>query len=331
MSREITGSRAYFIQHLGLSSRSSRQLRGITPLFTTLLELHHTTSTRSTFTQGAAASFWNLARQDYLSSYYTRLPPHFDHQNLPLWRAAGIPIDDRGNIPPSDHSSSNIRPSPEDLSANSLIWLLNKVINFLAESKKSQLEQWAGQTPIPSPPTTTTHTSATNPESPNHPTTSTWLTLQFQFQSWVERIPETFRPCLRLQNPKDLPFPEIFYSLTSCAAAMQQYHFGRLALALNRPADGVSGPSTAFDRLQGYRELMKEADYRCKEICGIALGRPQSAARFYMVPLLFAVGQCFESTEEREIVRDLLRGVQADLGLRTEEQMGRLTEAWCQT
>ncbi|PLB50004.1 C6 finger domain protein [Aspergillus steynii IBT 23096] len=305
------------------------QLRGIAPLFDTILELHHQTSTHSTFSHGTAASFWNLARQDYLSSYYTRLPPHFNHQNLPLWRASGLPIDDQGNVLSSDNSPIP-RLSPEDLSANSLIWLLNKVISFLADSKKSQLEQWAGQTPIPSPPAVTTTSSSSN-SSTTHPTTSTWLKLQFEFQSWLERIPETFRPCLRLQHPKDLPFPEIFYSLTSCAAAMQQYHFGRLALALNRPPDAVSGPSTAFDRLQGYRELMKEADYRCKEICGIALGRPQSAARIYMVPLLYAVGQCFERAEERDIVRDLLRGVEADLGLGTGEQVRKLQTAWCQT
>ncbi|KAH8435181.1 uncharacterized protein LDX57_012810 [Aspergillus melleus] len=310
------------------------QLRGIGPLFNSLLELHHSTSAHPTFTQGTVASFWNLARQDYLSSYYTRLPPHFDHQNIPLWRAAGIPIDDQGNV--SSSNSSSLRFSPEDLSANNLVWLLNKVINFLAVSKKSQVEQWTGQTPSPSPPTATTSITPTA----THPTTSTWLKLQFEFQAWLERMPETFRPCLRLQHPKDLsklpdihhmPFPEIFYSLTSCAAAMQQYHFGRLALALNRPSDAVSGPSTAFDRLQGYRELTKEADYRCKEICGIALGRPQSAARVYMVPLLYAVGQCFESPEERAIVRDLMRGIEADLGLVTAEQVRKLQHAWCQT
>ncbi|KAA8649610.1 hypothetical protein EYZ11_004325 [Aspergillus tanneri] len=317
------------------------QLRGIRPLFETLLELHTSKSDRPEFSQGATAAFWNFARQDYLASYYTRCPPHFDHQNLPLWRAVGLPIDQQGNILSFESRSPNIATprSPEDFAATSLIWLLNKVINFLAESKKSQLEQWTGQTPnVPSSTLTITPTTTTPPRS--YPTTSAWLKLSFEFQSWLERIPETFRPCIRLEHPKDvsklpeihhMPFPEIFYGLTSCAAAMQQYHFGRLALSLNRPSDEVTGPSTAFDRLQGYRDLMKETDYRCKEICGIALSRPKSAARFYMVPLLYAVGQCFENPEERQIVTDLLRGIEADLGLATAEQLQKLQSAWCQT
>jgi hypothetical protein len=121
-----------------------------------------------------------------------------------------------------------------------------------------------------------------------------------------------------------MPFPEIFYSLTSCASAMQQYHFGRLALSLNRPVDEVSGPATAFDRLQGYRELTKEVDHRCREICGVALGRPRGAARVQMITLLYAVGQCLEKTEERHIVVDLLRGIEADLGWSTAMQVQKL-------
>jgi hypothetical protein len=127
-----------------------------------------------------------------------------------------------------------------------------------------------------------------------------------------------------------MPFPEIFYGMTSCAAAMQQYQFGRLALLLNRPPDVISAPSTAFDRLQGYRELTKEVDYRCKEICGIALGRPQGGVRIYMIPLLFAVGQCLESPEERQIIGDLLRGVEADLGWATGSQLQKLQNLWDQ-
>ncbi|KAF9891878.1 hypothetical protein FE257_002840 [Aspergillus nanangensis] len=307
-------------------------LTGIRPLFDTLLQLHSVASTDNPrFSQGATAALWNFARQDYLASYYNRTPTHLDHTHLPIWRAAGIPIDDQGNLMPSSEATSQAL-GHEDLAANSLIWLLNKVVNFLADSKKSQWEQWASQ-PSPDASTPSTSTSSTR----SYPTTAAWLRLCFEFQTWFEKVPETFRPCLRLDHPKDLsklpeivhmPFPEIFYGLTPCASTMQQFHFGRLALALNRPSDAVSGPSTAFDRLQGYRELMKEADYRCREICGIALGRPQSAARIYMIPLLFAVGQCYESPDERQIIVDLLRGIEADLGWATGSQIEKLQKPW---
>ncbi|KAE8148903.1 hypothetical protein BDV25DRAFT_157310 [Aspergillus avenaceus] len=309
-------------------------LSGVRQLFDSLLHLHNSTSTRSTFPQGARAAFWNFARLDYMGSYIARLSTQLDQENFTLWRAAGILIDDLENFSLQADLVADKTLSQEDLAANSLIWLVTKVINFLAESKKSQWEQLTGHAPsepsTPSPPAT----SATS-----YPSTSTWLKLSFDFQTWMEGLPETFRPCLRLDHPKDLskmpeisymPFPEIFYSLTSCAATMQQYHFGRLALSLNRPPDAVSGPSTAFDRLQGYRELMKETDYRCREICGIALGRPKNAARVCTVPILFAVGQCFENPEERQIVVGLLRGIEADLGWETSFRVEKLHALWDQ-
>ncbi|GES61226.1 C6 finger domain protein [Aspergillus terreus] len=304
-------------------------LSEIRPVFDALLQLHSAFSdSPPAFSQGATAAFWNFARLDYLASYYTRSQTYLDHQNLTLWRAAGLPIDNEGNLTnPPPHSSPL---SQEDLAANSLIWLLNKVVNFRSESKTAPWDQMAQFSPDPSTPST-----SSSPRSP--PTTASWLKLSFEFQSWFERVPETFRPCLRIEHPRDIarlpdiahmPFPEIFYCLTTCASTVQQYHFGRLALALNRPADAVSAPSTVFDKLQSYRELMKEADYRCREICGIALARPQSAARVYMIPLLYAVGQCMENEEERRIIVDLLRGIEADLGWVTGTQVRELESFW---
>ncbi|KAL4865445.1 hypothetical protein BDV12DRAFT_149759 [Aspergillus spectabilis] len=297
-------------------------LAGVKPLFTQLFHLASQDNGQTPrFSAGVTAVFWNFARLDYLASYYNRLPTHIDPDDLPLWRAAGMSLDDQGNISTSTHGYSR-----EDMATKVLTRLLNKVTNYLAASKKSQLEHWTGH---PEPASSSGEsTSSSNPP----PTIATWLKLTFEFQSWVERIPETFRPCLRLDRQKqittpgtgNIPFPEIFYSIPSCAAAMQQYHFGRLALSLNRPADEALPSSTAFDRLQGYRELTKEVDYRCREICGTALGRPQSGARVQMITLLYAVGQCLEKPEERQIVIDLLRGIEADLGWSTATQVQKL-------
>ncbi|KAL3447263.1 hypothetical protein BJX65DRAFT_295893 [Aspergillus insuetus] len=299
-------------------------LTGIKPLFSQILRLIDESNESSAhFSPGITAVFWNFARLDYQASYYNRLPTHLDPEDLVLWRAAGLSLDDPGNA--SSMSSTHLF-SREDTATNVLTRLLNKLTNFLAASKRSQLEHWVGR-PSESP----TSDTANAPSPSMEPTTATWLKLSFEFQSWVERMPETFRPCLRLERPKSIssdaapmPFPEIFYSLTSCASAMQQYHFGRLALSLNRPVDEVSGPATAFDRLQGYRELTKEVDHRCREICGVALGRPRGAARVQMITLLYAVGQCLEKPEERQIVIDLLRGIEADLGWSTATQVQKL-------
>lgn len=292
----------------------SRHLVGIEPLFDSLLQLHTNLPVLSPeFSHGERAAFWNFARQDYIGSYFTRIPAHLKHANLALWKAAGIRV--------SDQEPLEVGVCLEGLAANTLIRLMNKVVNYLADYKRSQVAQW------------------TESEGPTLPSTTAWLDLCFEFQNWLEKVPETFRPSLRIERPRDmsnlseatyLPFPEVFYSLQSCAGAMQHYHFGRMALLLNRPPDAVSAPGTAFDRLASLREVTKEVDYRCREICGIALSRPRAEVRVYMVPLLFAVGQCLETAEARQVIIDLLRGVEADLGMATSTTVNNLQLAWDQ-
>lgn len=258
---------------------------------------------------------------------------HFDPTHLPLWRAAGISIDRDAKFRILPISSTDL--SPEDQAANGLCWLISKVVNFLARCKQSQIAQWTG-TPLSYSSGTSQDTSAESSSRP-HPDTNTWLNLCFELQTWTEGISEGFRPCVRIEHPRDpskpsdgrkCPFPEVFYSLETCAASMQHYHFGRIALLLNRPPDVVSEPSTAFDRLQDYREMTKEVDYRCREICGIALGRPGGEVRIYMTALLLAVGQCLENSEERQIIVDILRAVEADLGWATDYAAQDLQTSW---
>lgn len=312
------------------NNTTCRHLSGINSLFESLLRLHQ--KEPITFPHGIRASFWNFARQDYLGSYFTRSETHLDPRNLALWRAAGISIDEQEKFHMVDSGSIGL--SAEDQAANGLSWLVCKVVNFLAKSKQSQIAQWTG-----SPPGSASESPGASADASeqSYPNTNTWLDLSFQFQTWFEGVPETFRPCVRIEHPRDLskpsdggqsPFPEVFYSLATCAATMQHYHFGRIGLLLNRPPDAVSAPSTAFDRLQGYREVTKEVEYRSREVCGIALGRPQSEVRVYMVPLLFAVGQCLESADEHQIIVDLLRGVEADVGWATEFAVQNLQSSW---
>lgn len=303
-----------------------RHLSGVRTLFNYLIQTTRTGATR--FTHGVRAAFWNFARQDYLGSYFTRTPTHLDPANLAVWRAAGISIDDQLKF----HiiRDGTLELSQEDQAANGLSWLISKIINFLAQSKQSQIAQWTG-----SPPDSISETQGAITDTGNrlYPDTNTWLDLCFDFQTWFEGVPETFRPCVRIERPRGFgkphsPFPEVFYSQATCAFAMQHYHFGRIALLLNRPADIVSAPSTAFDRLQGYREVTKEVEYRSRELCGVALGRPRGEVRIYMAPLLVAVGQCLESPEEHQVIVDLLRGLEADWGWATEYAVEKLQASW---
>ncbi|KAJ6016163.1 transcriptional regulator family: Fungal Specific TF [Penicillium herquei] len=300
-------------------------MSGIGSLFESLLHLVQIHS--NTFSQGIRASFWNFARYDYLGSYLSRSPPYLGSENLELWRAAGISIDDQKKFRIS--LMGPVNSSQEDQAANGLIWILSKVVNFRAHSKQSQIAQWAG-----SPPSNAAGEIQTDSAEKD---TTTWLDLCLELQTWFEGVPETFRPCVRIENPRDLsgnsdgaqmPFPEVFYSLPTCAAAMQHYHFGRIALLLNRPPDVLTAPSTAFDRLQGYREVTKEVDLRSREVCGIALARPQSEIRVHMTALLFAVGQCLESSKEHQIIVDLLCGIEADLGWSTDYVVQDLQSSW---
>ncbi|KAJ5769620.1 hypothetical protein N7520_004179 [Penicillium odoratum] len=300
-----------------------KHLAGIRPLYESLLHLNLTGS--PFFSHGLRASFWNFARQDYLGSYFIRSATHLSPANLPLWRAAGISIDDQHKF---QMGSSHM--SQEDQAANGLSWLISKVVNFLARSKESQIAQWT-ESPSTSP------KDSTEADQQSYSDTNCWLDLSFELQVWFDGVPETFRPCVRIENPRDpakspngpqLPFPEVFYSLPTCAAAMQHYHFGRIALLLNRPPDVLSAPSTAFDRLQGYREVTKEVEYRSRDVFGIALGRPRGEVRVYMTPLLFAVGQCLEGSEEHRIIIDLLGGLEADLGWATKSVAQKLQGLW---
>ncbi|KAJ5579434.1 hypothetical protein N7450_008301 [Penicillium hetheringtonii] len=301
-------------------------LHGIRNIFDIIMRTNQPNMT--VFSHGVMACFWNLARQDYLGAYFNRLPTHLDPANLSLWRAAGIAFDINDKLHTNINGPRHL--SQEDQSTNGLCWLVCKVINFLARSKQSQVAQWTGA-PSSKP--------GGGQETPggNDYDTNTWLDLSFQFQTWFEGVPETFRPCVRIDHPRDfsassenarLPFPEVFYSFSTCAAAMQHYHFGRIALLINQPPDVLSAPSTAFDRLQGYREVTKKVEYRCRELCGIALGRPQAGVRVHMIPLLFAIGQCLEGADEHQIVVDLLRGVEADLGWATEYAVTKLEASW---
>ncbi|KAL1966214.1 hypothetical protein VTN77DRAFT_4766 [Rasamsonia byssochlamydoides] len=311
------------------------RLLGIKPLLESLTPMPHLQGA-SLFSHATRAAIWNFAWLDYLSSYANRRRTRLDPDHYDLWRAAGIPIDDHGklrleNAASMTYSAGEPLLTRDDVISHGLTWLMLKLMNFIAEFK----EMHQG-THSPTPPGVNLPQAAAAAAVPQSSGLSAkWQRLSYEFQSWYDSLPETFQPYLRIEHPQDLsrpdaaplPFPEILYSSPARAATMLHYNFARIILLLNRPTDAQSTPR---DRLLGYRETTKEVDHCCREISGVALGRPQGqgAVQIHMVQPLFVVGQCFDSIEGRPVVVDLLRGIEADFGWVTEYRVRQLQALW---
>ncbi|KAJ6084220.1 hypothetical protein N7486_011020 [Penicillium sp. IBT 16267x] len=273
------GKQRRYLQHFG------RQLSGIRSLFETIQQLHIDLSPEVSL--GIRAALWNSVQLDLFSSYFNCSASNLDSENLTLWRCAGINIDGEGRFQLSLHERGPVR---EYQAANCGLWLVFKIVNFLAKQKQARLARWPGSPVslggrgVPS--------SSQNP----FPDPAVWLRLCFKLQAWVESLPETFRPFLRVGEPKDpstiegKPIPEILYGRPACAAAIRHYHFGRIALLLNQPTDPINS---------------LKVEFHAREICGIALGRPPDSVRIFMIPILFAVGQCLENPGEHGLVTNL--------------------------
>ncbi|OQE29369.1 hypothetical protein PENSTE_c002G08132 [Penicillium steckii] len=293
-------------------------LAGVYPMLNLVLGLYQPGS--EIFSHGIRASFWNFARQDVLGSYFSCRETYINPWNLQLWRAAGIWIDELAKF----HIVFAMNLSPDDQAANGLYWLASKMIAFLTNLKLSELHQSMN---VPSTHTFDNHDLSAGPNGQSYFNTIRWLDLCTDFQNWFDDVSKFFQPCMRFESSSNTveslgsgqsPFPIIFYHVSCHAAAIQHYHFWRLVLLLNQPINAMSAKSTALDRLQSYRQVVKEVDYRCREICGIGFGCPQGEIRVYMAPLLLAVGRWLENTDERERIVDLLRDMENDHGWATD-------------
>lgn len=119
------------------------------------------------------------------------------------------------------------------------------------------------------------------------------------------------------------PFPEIYFSIPMCAASIQHYHFACILLLLNQPNESLPSQSIG-ERLRGYRQISKEVDRHVRAICGIALANPPGAVRIHMLQSLYLAGLCLGRREEQQIIVDLLRGIEAELGWLTAYQVHQL-------
>jgi hypothetical protein len=250
------------------------------------------------------ATFWNFARCDCLAALINRTKTRLDTDDLGLWRAAGLQIEDEmgSNISMNTAQSSQHSGVGEEMLSNKLVWILSKLMNQLA-TESDELRDSA----------------------------ATWGSLERELETWFQSLPDTFSPAGRLEpdsksaDPVRSHFAEYFYSIPTCAVTMQHYHSAQVMLLLHKPRENSN---SVRDQLRRYREIPDRIAYHCKEICAIALGRPPGYARINMLQPLFIAGQCLESAEERNVILDLLRGIENDLGWATQYRVQELLAEW---
>lgn len=209
----------------------------------------------------------------------------------------------------------------EDLICNALVWLMAKLVNFMAGGDDLPAElggSWAGV--------------------PQRTLLDYWYHLKQQFQTWYDGLPVTFQPSARvdpsrtpgrlLQGDQDALFPEVWYSIPMCASTMQCYHMSQIQLLMNKPHESTQGRTTVFERLNSYQSVLAASQVHSREIVGISLARSDDAVRIHSVQPLFTAGQCLSDPSERQVVLNLLRDIESDIGWATEYRVRQLVQQW---
>jgi hypothetical protein len=242
-----------------------------------------------------------------------------DTEDFSLWKEAGLLIDDQGFLIPNNLIDSGY--SDDGVVCNALVWLMSKLINFMAAGDERATDTdmgWAGI--------------------PQSTLLDYWYHLRKQFQAWYDSLPVTFRPSSRmeptlapgrlLRGENEALFPEVWYNIPMCASTMQAYHMSQILLFMNKPHESTQGRSTVCARLNSYQSVFAACQKHSREIVGISLAQSDDAVRVYSVQALFTAGQCLGDARERQVVLDLLRDVEADVGYATEYRARQLTEQW---
>ncbi|KAK5695561.1 hypothetical protein LTR17_024578 [Elasticomyces elasticus] len=245
------------------------------------------------------ACFWNFARADHQAAYINRQKTHLDPDDLDMWRSCGLQVQDNGalytDLIDTKSEQSQCRQTVQ-LVAHTLIYLVLRVVNYLAQDSE---QEW-----------------------------DSWNTLNCQLELWYGNLPMTFRPCAQIRHRHQsgaagTQLTEVFYSMETCAASIQLYHFARILLLVNKPRE-----RTGVSRLKAYREVSSEALKHAREIIGIALGRPTPAVRVEMLLPLYVAGGCLEADDERRTLVEIMRAIEKDTGCSTSVTVNSLESEW---
>ncbi|GAB1194255.1 hypothetical protein APSETT444_003499 [Aspergillus pseudonomiae] len=282
---------------------------------------------RPALSKARRATFWNFARQDYLAAFINECNTRLNTDDLVLWTEAGLQIDNMGFIVPSNSNAAGYpegdEAMKEDLIGNGLIWILSKIINFISSGDNLQL----GSGPVNTGPLGISQQVLLE----------RWYRLETELDVWYNGLPDTFRPCARLEHPLQndgdgdgdgAALSEIWYSIPVCSSAMQHYHMARILLLINKPHESTSRRSTITNRLNSYRSIESEIRFHSREIVGISMAHPEGSVRINSLQPLFVSGQCLTEPREREMVLQLLRGIEFDLGWATGYRVKQLLREW---
>jgi hypothetical protein len=275
-------------------------------------------------TGGGRAAFWNFARADCLAAYLQGSTTQLDTDNLTIWMAAGLQIDEKGTLLP-EHAldedgvvferCTRTR-HREDVVCCALFWIVAKTVNFVAPSRNDNLN------------------TASSPTSTGRPATDRlahWEELRSLLSRWHSALPFTFQPYATNADwnaqEAEARFTSIHFTVPMCAAALQLYHFAQVLLLLNQPIE-TTGHVGLASRFRMFRDISEEAEYHSRQICGIALGRPPSAVRRQMLQPLHVAGLCLEAAQDRNVVIEILRDIEKDTGCLTTHVVQDLQNQW---
>lgn len=265
------------------------------------------------------AIFWNLFRQDVYAAFILEGRTRMDIEDLHMWRIAGLALDDQGFVIPSDDAVEDIM--KDDMISNALIWILSKVVNYIADIKEFQ---------------------CSHPENAQRVIKDCWERLTRELDIWYQGLPDSFQPRARIERKQSEPatestplkpatIPDIWYTSAMCASTIQTYHLARILLLIHGPHNTSSQAlrtGAVLDFLNAYRNIEAELRYRSREIFGIALSSPTASIMLHQTQTIFVAAQCLAEDDERQMALDILRRANSDLGWETEYRVQRLIAEW---
>lgn len=261
-----------------------------------------------------------------------------------MWRSAGLHICEDGLIIPSN-DPTNHRPMQDDMVSNALVWIVMKLVNFIAAGddlpeeispmglgirQKQTLEYWEG--------------------------------MERQLSIWYNGLPDGFRPSAmvkpasgqRSRAIESLNLPKKWFARPMCASTMQWYHFARVQLLHNKPhlSTGIrhkgvgaptlipGSPGSLAERHMSYAAILEQGKQHAEEIISIGLAQTDEGVRVHAVQPLYAAGQLLgisgaseqgdanESSRLRACVLNLLRDIERDTGWATDYRVRQLLDMW---
>lgn len=296
--------------------------------------------------KGRTAVFWNFARQDMLSAFINNTSTRLDTGDIPMWKSAGLKLTGDGRfLCPSnpehpDYAAENAM--KDDIISNALIWILMKLVNFMAVGDGTPCPWGLGVR--------------------QHNLLEQWNELDRELRMWYEGLPDSFKPTAVLPPVNGQGgIEEKWFPRSMCASTMQSYHFARIQLLHNKPHVSTASPmsprvdgidptarlgtpgSSLAARHASYASILQQSRFHAKEIVAIDLGRGDEGTRIHSVQPLWTAGlvlgagptsevgetQVNSDTEmwRRTIVR-LLRGIEYDMGWASRYRVDSLLGLW---